>query len=784
MKTILRNFLSVIKRFKMATILNIIGLSVAFAAFMVIMIQLDYDNGFDRHHPQADCIFRVEAQFDHGSSTQAIINRPLSDLFLKSSPHILAGALVNPWGGDMFFSIEKEGSLHYFQEKGITVYPEFVDVFSLDILEGEGKSLEEPDKALIPLSLARKLFGTASAVGQTLKGRNGSITVGGVYRDLPENSVIENAILRRIPQNENITNYGNWNYNVYIRVDQSENAEGLMENFKRVIEPSILGEDFSWEENSFNFRLTPIADIHFTTDVTYDATPKASRQTLLVLFAIAIIIVVIAAINFTNFSTALTPMRIKSINTQKVLGGDPSAIRSSLIFEAIGISLLAYLIALGILAILPFTPIAGLLDASLSIGKHLIIVGGALLIALLTGFFAGIYPAIYMTSFPPALVLKGSFGLSPKGRTLKNVLISVQFIASFALIIASFFMYLQNWYMQNTSLGYDKEQVIITNTSGELLKSKSAFIDQIKSYAGIDNITFSEPLLSSSDQYMGWGRMYKNEQINYQCLPVDPSFLDVMKIEITEGRGFREEDAKTRHGVYVFNQKAKEMYDIELGSMIDSATIVGFMPDVRFASFRTEVVPMAFYVWGTQNWGSQPNNIYIKVKAGSDMKAAMSHVRSSVKMFDADYPFNVRFFDEVFNHLYEKEQKLSSLITLFSLIAIFISMVGVFGLVVFDSVYRRKEIGVRKVLGSSTQQILIMFNKSYLLLLCLCFIIAAPVAWFAVHRWLENFAYRTPMYIWVYIVAFAIIVFITICTVTFQNWRAANDNPVNSIKTE
>ncbi|WP_280750538.1 MULTISPECIES: ABC transporter permease [unclassified Parabacteroides] len=784
MKTILRNFLSVIKRFKMATFLNILGLSIAFVAFMVIMIQVDYDNGFDRHHPQGDCIFRVEAQFDHGSETQTIINRPLADLFIKSSPHILAGALANPWGGDMFFSIEKEGSLHHFQEKGITVYPEFVDVFSLDILEGEGQSIAEPNKVLIPMSMARKLFGNSSAVNQTLKGRNGSLTVGGVYRDIPDNSIIQNTIIRRIPENENINNYGNWNYNVYIRLDRPENAAGLMENFIRVTDPSILGKDFTWEENSFNFRMTPIADVHFTTDAKYDSTPKASRQTLLVLFAIAIIIVVIAAINFTNFSTALTPMRIKSINTQKVLGGDTSTIRSSLIFEAVGISLLAYLIALGILAILPFTSITSLLEASLSIGQHLPIVGGTLLIALATGLIAGIYPAIYMTSFPPALVLKGSFGLSPKGRTLKNALISVQFVASFALIIASFFMYLQNWYMQNTALGYDKEQVIISNTSGELVKSKSAFIDQIKSHAGIDDLTFSEPLLSSSDQYMGWGRRYKDEQINYQCLPVDPSFLDVMKIEVTEGRGFREDDAKTRHGVYVFNQKAKEMYDIELGSMIDSATVIGFMPDVKFASFRSEVVPMAFYVWGTQNWGNQPNNIYIKVKAGADMKAAMSHVRASVKMFDAEYPFNVRFFDEVFNQLYEKEQKLSSLITLFSIIAIFISMVGVFGLVVFDSVYRRKEIGVRKVLGSSTQQILIMFNKSYLLLLCLCFVIAAPVSWFTVHRWLENFAYRTPMYAWVYVVAFFIIVFITICTVTFQNWRAANDNPVNSIKTE
>ena len=177
--------------------------------------------------------------------------------------------------------------------------------------------------------------------------------------------------------------------------------------------------------------------------------------------------------------------------------------------------------------------------------------------------------------------------------------------------------------------------------------------------------------------------------------------------------------------------------------------IVGFMPDVKFASFRTEVTPMAFFVWGTNNWGNQPNYAYIKVKAGSDLRGAMQHVKTTLQSFDPEYPFNVRFFDEVLNGLYEKERSLSSLITLFSLIAIFISVVGVFGLVVFDSEYRKKEIGIRKVLGSTTEEIIVMFNKTYIRILCVCFVLGAPIAGYVVHRWLENFAYKTPMYWWV-----------------------------------
>jgi putative ABC transport system permease protein len=338
--------------------------------------------------------------------------------------------------------------------------------------------------------------------------------------------------------------------------------------------------------------------------------------------------------------------------------------------------------------------------------------------------------------------------------------------------------------MQHTPLGYDKDELIITDLNAQVNKSREAFTNQLKSFSGIENVTYAQALLSSRDTYMGWGRRYRDKDIIFECLPVDPSFLDVTGISLTEGRSFRPEDGKTRHGAFIFNEKARNMYELALNEKVDSTEIIGFMSDVKFASFRTEIAPMAFFVWGTETWGSDPNYAYIKVSSGTDLRAAMTHVRSSLQTFDADYPFNVRFFDEVLNGLYEKEQKLSSLITLFSLVAILISIVGVFGLVVFDSEYRRKEIGIRKVFGSTTQEILVIFNKTYIRILFLCFVLAAPVSWYAVTRWLENFAYKTPMYWWVYLASFAIVFLLTVATVTFQNWRAANMNPVESVKTE
>jgi putative ABC transport system permease protein len=392
-----------------------------------------------------------------------------------------------------------------------------------------------------------------------------------------------------------------------------------------------------------------------------------------------------------------------------------------------------------------------------------------------------LYPSYYVTSFPPALALKGNFGLSPTGRRLRNGLISLQFFAAFVLIIGAAFMYLQNYYMQHAPVGYDRDELIVATTSPKMRNSNEAVTNQLKNFSGIADVTYGQFLLSTSDMYMSWGREYNDKAIQFHCIPVETNFLDVLGIKVGEGRGFREGDKQNKYGVYIFNETAKATYDMQLNSAIDSAEIIGFMPDVKFQTLRTAVEPMAFYVPGQQGWGYS-QFVYIKVKAGADLRSAYEHVESTLKEFDSEYPFNVRFYDAILDAVYRQETNLGMLITIFSLIAVLISIVGVFGLVVFDSEYRRKEISLRKVFGSTSAEILMLFGKGYILILSICFVVASPIAWYAVSRWLENFAYRTPMYWWVYACAFIAVLMLTIATVTVQNWRAANANPIDSIK--
>ena len=783
MKTIIRNFINVLTRFKVATILNVAGLAVAFAAFIVILIQVNFEWMFDRCHPTSDRIYRVELTPAVGLNT--ILSRGLVEAVIQSSPHIEAGTLLTPSFGEIYLTTEKkDGERLGFEETITTCHPTLPSIFQFPLIEGDLNCLDEPEKVMIPESLAMRLFGKGvSAVGKSLHAEQAVwtksqtlFTIGAVYKDFPDNTQLKNVIYTSIDPDYEINNFDASNWICYLLLDQSSSAGGVMDSFNRHFDFSKIGRP------EVRVQLVPLTDIYYLDEPNnYSMSRKGNLEVTVLLLGLAILIIFVAAINFTNFSTALTPLRVRSINTQKVLGSSYRILRGSLLIEAVLISLIAWLIGLWIVWGLDRTVALPFLEADLdfSVNIPVIVVSG--LIAMLTGIIAGLYPSYYVTSFPPALVLKGSFGLSPVGRKLRMVLIGFQFVVSILLIILSCFMGIQSHYIRNFSLGFDKDAIAIVELNPTLYdKHHTTYVDRLKGYPGIEDVAFSTAKVGAGDNYSYNTVTYKDQEFTYFNIRVSSNFFQVMGISVAEGREFSKADEGSENVVYIFNRAAHIGANMKEGDNFHDGRI-GFTDHVKFTSLRDGENNIAFSCMSSKK--TMPVS-YIRLKAGTDMFAAVDYIRETLKGLDSAYPFDVEFYDEIFDNLYHKEDALRDMITVFGLLAIILSLVGVFGLVVFDTQYRRKEIGIRKVHGATVGEILRMFNKSYVRIVIVCFVIAAPVAWLGVEKWLENFAYKTPVYGWVFLLALVVVCFITLLTVSFQCWRAANANPVDSIKTE
>ena len=569
---------------------------------------------------------------------------------------------------------------------------------------------------------------------------------------------------------------------IYVTLDDPLNKEEVLDHFNKTFD---FAKSQMGSAQEIALRLTPLKDVYYTHDTTFDFNPKGHRETNYVLLGIAFLILFIAGINFTNLTTSLIPLRLKTINTHRVLGCSIYKLRAISLIESIVICLISYILALFIVNDLSYTPIANWVDADIRLSQYKGLILLTALIAILTGCLAGLYPAIRSTSYAPALVLKGSFGLSPKGKKVRVALIGFQYTVSIALIIVTLFMGLQNHFMTSSEqLGFNKDQVAIVNLTPEIYaKHKPQYIQKLKDYPGIEDVAFSVYELSKEDDMIDleYAR-HEDKDVFFKVFYASENFLSVMDIQVEEGRDFTREDLNKAQSDYIINPAVERDFHLHPGDRFNDRTVLGVSKDFRFNSCRIASSP---FVFALNNDIPNPKLVsYIRFNSKTNLQEAVAHVRETLKEIDPTFPFEISFYNTILNNLYQKEQTLGKLISLFGIMAILISIVGVFGLVLFETQYRRKEIGIRKINGATTGQILLMFNKTYIRIVSVCFIISIPIAWMGTQQWLENFAYKTPLHLWVFIVAFLIILSVTIGTVTFRNWQAANENPVNSVKSE
>ncbi len=790
MKTIIRNFTSIFKKFVTANLLNLLGLSLAFASFFIIMTQVNFDLGYNKSITEHENLFRMTLKLGPGEDDYGTtLPRPVVERLASASPHITGYSIRNGWiNYDQFVVDDQEYSLNLIYGER-----EFLSVFKPTVISGDVKGLDQIGNIVLPRSEALRMFGTTDAAGKTMKYKwddNTFYHVCAVIEDYPENNLLHGACF--ISTNWNEGNYNNWNYDAYIRVDDVANLPAV-QNSLRQTAIELFKDKFELntkeKEEVLQVVLTNVADAHFSKFLDKSA---PARGSIYLLICFSLLIVVIAAVNFMNFSLAETPMRIRSINTQKVLGATTVQLRGSLIGEAVLISLIAFVLALLIVYLARDLGLQELVQGSILLQDHQLLIGITLLLSFIVGLMAGAYPSYYVTSFPPALVLKGSFGLSPKGRMLRSVLICLQFIVSFMLVIGVGIMYLQSYLIYHTDYGFDKDEVLVVSTAPDTRNKVDAIDADLRSISGIEGASLAMNVLGSKDSYMTWGRGEGEKHTNFTCIFVDWRFLDVMGIDIVEGRNFRKDDGD----VYIFNESAKKKYPwLTVDQPINDRDypVVGFCKDIKYASLRVDdtQLPIAFFVpspngeyWGNGYWR---NHMLVRVAKGVDKRGAKQKVMEVVNKYEKGQPLDIsglRYMDEVLEKTYQREERFTKQILLFSLLAILISIIGVFGMTMFESEYRRKEIGIRKVFGSSTKEILMMFCKRYLYILLGCFVVAAPIGYMVGVHWLEDFAVRTDISPLLFLVSFLLIALITMLTVTYQSWKNANENPIHSIKNE
>ena len=412
-------------------------------------------------------------------------------------------------------------------------------------------------------------------------------------------------------------------------------------------------------------------------------------------------------------------------------------------------------------------------------------------IALLSAVVAGIAPALYSTAQPAALVLKGSYAMSVKGKVLRNILVGLQFVLSFLFILMALYVSVQTKFMMNKDMGFPQENILQVWCGYYAGAAHEPLKDKLLQNPSITDVTFSDNLIVS-DQKMGWGRTGDDgKQIFMEVLPVTDDFVRFFNLQIIEGRDFRESDNQSETGVFIANETFINMFPqyhvgSQVGGHVDNTPIVGIMKDFNFKSLQHAMGPLVLLIWGKTQWRNF-SVMYVKTAPGANFKEVSDYIKEAVCHFDPTREPDqvaVRHLDEWIENMYQSEQSLGKLITIASIVALLIAIIGIIGLVFFETQFIRKEIAVRRVNGATVGSILKMINKKYLIMAGASFVIAAPVAYWLMTAWRKGFAYQAPIPAWIFLVALLAVAAITLAVVTLQSWRAASANPVESLKNE
>lgn len=782
--------MKVFRKTGVSTLINILGMSVAFAAAMILMVQVRWDTTYDANFKGHKQVFRLENNWMDKGLFSTSISRAMIEIAKTASPNI--EAVGTYWTMPHEATLKKYGEEMVLSVPSARVDSSMFSVFPFEWVEGSAREFTAGETAVVSEEYAKVFFGDESALGKHFKAGNGvDVRVVGVFKDMPKNSNMNYGVLINLGD-DYLNNSNEWSFVAFVKLKDPTLAKETETQMVNAL-LDYLGDNVDEEDaDEFRkgFRISNLHDAHFERDVR--ASISSSNKAITVtLAAIAILLILIAIINFINFAFAEIPFRIKSINTRKVLGEGRASLIGRQLLHAGLIALVAFAIAALIMHVIAGMSWASYVSDSIALKDNIGILILMLGIALFSAVVAGIAPALYSTSQPAALVLKGFYAMSVKGKMLRNVLVSLQFVLSFIFILMALYVHVQTKFMMSKDMGFPQENILQVWCGYSAGAAHKPLKDKLLQNPSIADVTFSDNLIVS-DQKMGWGRTGDDgEQIFMEVLPVTEDFVRFFDLQIVDGRDFRESDNESDAGVYIANETFINMFpQYHVGSLIgghvDNTEIVGIVKDFNFKSLQHAMGPLVLLIWGKTQWRNF-GVMYVKTAPKSDFKEISSYIKEAVCAFDPTREpdqVSVRHLDEWIKNMYKSEQSLGKLITIASFVALLIAIIGIIGLVFFETQFIRKEIAVRRVNGATVGSILKMINKKYFIMAATSFVIAAPVAYWLMTAWRKGFAYQAPVPVWIFLVALLAVAAITLAVVTLQSWRSASANPVESLKNE
>ncbi len=796
MKMVFKNFITTLRRYWVASTLNIAGLTLAFIAFYIIMAQVVHNVSYNRSIEDSERVYLITTKWS-GDEWSSYSPRYTTEQAFKLCPDVECGG---SWRPEQPTKVYKRINNHHFEPfnaRPCKITSSMLDVLSFECVEGNLTDYIKPDHVAISASLA-KLMDVTVGDAMYLPSMEWNaepepekpVTIAGIYKDFKSNTMMGafNVIMDASDEIAGIEDNGTYNFMHYVKLREEADPQ----NFVNIWEDDYAAFVKKYWEDEYErdeMRVLSLNDTFFSNVSSID---KGTVTGTVSLAAVAILVVLIAFINFVNFFFALIPIRIRTVNISKVFGASTSTLRWSFIFEAVALVTLSLVLALYLMLIIKGSFIKNYVTCSLALEDNLLTIGVILAIVMVLAFTAALYPAYYITSFAVSLGVKGGFAGSLKGRRLRTVLASAQFTISITLIIITAAIWLQYRHLVNYDIGFNIDNVLLVKPSNNIAERYDAFMAHLETNPNVEGATAMESVIGQTS-FQGYHKEDGTTIRNY-IVSVHHTFPEVMGIDILEGEGFNPNLDKRQ---YLLTKRAYQAMEVEVGKspamFSDVVLTVGVCEDIELMSLADKKVAGNYMILVYDNREEMKvkynydfyHYFLVRVAPNANIEQMKEFIRESVQEFDpgAEEP-TIRFFRDDFEKQYIQTRRQAVLLSIFTVLSVIISLMGVFGIVLFEMQHRRREIAIRRILGATTLGMLWMLNSRYAKIVVTCFVVAAPVAWYIIGEWQKDFAQQAPIGWWIYLLALLLVLGITLGLVTQRCWKAANENPANVVKSE